>query len=80
MNTGSKELDLFLLLMLILFGGVVIIFVGLYVALPAVIIYGIYSAYKWYTKPAPITTEELYRQSQITYFPQPIEFTEMFVV
>jgi hypothetical protein len=77
-NTGDKDLDTFLYLMLILFGAVVIIFVGLYVALPAAIIYGIYQTYKWFTKPPPVTTEELYRQSQITYFPTEQEFTNNF--
>ena len=78
MNTGDKHLDTFLLLMLILFGAVVIIFVGLYVALPAAVIYGIYQTYKWFTKPSPITTEELYRRSQITYFPTEQDFTNNF--
>jgi hypothetical protein len=80
MNTGDKDLDTFLYLMLILFGGVVIIFIGLYVVLPAAVIYGIYQTYKWFTKPPPATTEELYRQSQITYFPEPVKFTEQFMV
>src|SRR5437016_2301236 len=78
MNTGDKDLDLFLKLILILFGGVVVIFIGFYVVLPASIIYGIYSAYKWYTKPPPVTTEELYCQSRITYFPTDQEFTSNF--
>ena len=50
----------------------------MYFVIPAAIIYGVYLVYKWYTKPPPITTEELYRQSQITYFPTPEQFTNNF--
>jgi hypothetical protein len=64
------------------FGALLLVIAGLffamYVVIPAAIIYGIYLAYKWYTKPPPATTEELYRQSTITYFPTPEQFTNNF--
>ncbi len=53
------------------------VFIGL-VVIPLLICFGIYCFYHWYTKPPPVTTQELYRQSQITYFPTAEDFTSNF--
>ena len=69
MKTGDKDADLFLwgigLMLLFVLG---VAFAGL-IVLPALIIWGLYAAYKWYTKSPPATIQQLYVQHQNTTLP-----------
>ncbi len=71
--------DIFVVSIVVMIASVAFITVSVYVALPCLLIFVLYKLITYKPKPKPPTTQQLYEQAQVTYFPSDADFTNNFV-